>query len=92
MSIAFGLAIYFICWWLVLFCVLPFGVRTQEEEGEVVPGTAASAPVLPLLGRKLLVTTILAGIVFGFIYMILVHKIITLDDIPFLPRYESLAN
>ncbi|MCB1491238.1 MAG: DUF1467 family protein, partial [Rhodobiaceae bacterium] len=31
MSIASGVAIYFLIWWLVLFAVLPFGVRTQAE-------------------------------------------------------------
>ncbi len=39
MSLTFGLALYFIIWWTVLFAVLPFGVRTQGEAGEIVPGT-----------------------------------------------------
>ncbi|MHA1559462.1 MAG: DUF1467 family protein, partial [Alphaproteobacteria bacterium] len=25
-------AIYFVLWWICLFVVLPFGVRTQDEE------------------------------------------------------------
>ncbi len=91
MSLALGFAIYFICWWLTFFAVLPFGVRTQEEEGEVVPGSAASAPAVPHLGRKVLITTLIAGLAFGFIYLVMVYKIIALDDIPFLPRYEDLS-
>ena len=91
MSLPFGVAIYFICWWIVLFAVLPFGVKTQAEEGDVVPGTPKSAPGLPLLLRKFLITTVIAGVVFAFIYMVLVHKIIALDDIPFLPRFDSAA-
>ena len=40
MTLSFALAIYAIIWWIVLFAMLPIGVRTQEEEGEVAPGTA----------------------------------------------------
>ena len=38
-------AIFFIIWWTALFISLPFGLRTQEEAGEVAPGTVASASV-----------------------------------------------
>ncbi len=37
-------AIYFIIWWVMLFVTLPFSGKTQEEAGEVVLGTVASAP------------------------------------------------
>lgn len=68
------LAIYFIVWWLVLFVVLPFGVRTHAEEGDVVLGTTASAPANPQLLRKALVTSaisalIVYGIWYGYVKM-----------------------
>ena len=44
MSPAFAIAIYVLIWWVVLFAVLPLGVRTQGEDGTVVPGTPESAP------------------------------------------------
>ncbi|TPW33516.1 DUF1467 family protein [Martelella alba] len=44
MSLFSAFAVYFIIWWVVLFAVLPFGLKTQDEAGEVVPGTAESAP------------------------------------------------
>jgi predicted secreted protein len=28
-------AVFFVVWWLVLFAVLPFGVRTQEESSDI---------------------------------------------------------
>ena len=31
MTLTFGLAIYFIMWWLTLFAVLPFGLRMQHD-------------------------------------------------------------
>ena len=51
MSLATSIAIYFIIWWTVLFAVLPWGVRSQEEAGEVAKGTDPGAPVIPRLGR-----------------------------------------
>ena len=55
MSIAFALAIYFIVWWIVLFAMLPIGVRTSEEAGEkATPGQAESAPQYPKLLPKML--------------------------------------
>jgi predicted secreted protein len=45
MAIRSLIAIYFLFFFLCLFVVLPFGVRTAEEEGiEKVPGQADSAP------------------------------------------------
>src|SRR5207244_2876982 len=38
MSITFAIAVYVVIWWTVLFAVLPLGVRTQGEDGVVVPG------------------------------------------------------
>lgn len=76
MSLTLGLAIYFIIWWTVLFAVLPFGVRTQGEAGETVPGTPESAPVSPRLLRTFAITTVVAGIVFALVYLVLAGDLI----------------
>lgn len=55
--------IYFVVWWLVLFAVMPFGMHTQDDEGEVVLGTVPSAPVRPHLVRKAIAATIVATII-----------------------------
>jgi predicted secreted protein len=57
------IAIYFVVWWVILFVVLPFGVRTQEEEGDVVLGSERSAPHRPMLIRKAIATSIVAAII-----------------------------
>lgn len=47
-----------IIWWVVLFTILPIGVRTAaDEQMEAEPGHAPSAPLMPRLGRKFLITT-----------------------------------
>ena len=48
MSTSLAVALYIVIWWLTLFVVLPFGVRTQGEAGDVVEGTPASAPAISL--------------------------------------------
>lgn len=59
-----AVAIYFTTWWIVLFAVLPFGVRSQEEAHDVVPGSDPGAPLLPRLAVKALWTTGLSALVF----------------------------
>lgn len=68
MTIAFGLALYFMIWWMVLFAVLPFGVKTQGEAGEVVPGTPASAPARQQMVKLFAINTVLAALVFAFVW------------------------
>ena len=91
MTLAFAIAIYFIIWWIVLFAMLPIGVRTSEEAGEkTTPGNAESAPHMPNLCRRWSRPRWSSSIVFAALYAIIVHHVITLDDIPFFPRYERV--
>ncbi len=69
MSWPFAIAVYFVIWWTVLFAVLPIGVRTQGEDGEVVPGTPASAPTRPRLVRVALLTTLVSAALFGGLWL-----------------------
>lgn len=91
MSIALWIAVYIVCWWLVLFTILPVGVKTQQEEGNIVPGSTESAPHQPRLAAKLLTTTMLSALIFAAIYAVLEYKLLSLDDIPFLPEFESVV-
>jgi predicted secreted protein len=75
-------AIYFIIWWIVLFVVLPFGVRNASESGEAVElGHDPGAPTFPALKAKLIWTTIVAGGIFAICWTLYVYKIVTLDDL-----------
>jgi len=81
MSLATAFAIYFIIWWVVLFAVLPWGVRSQDEDGAIIPGSDPGAPAIPRLRRKLVWTTIVAAVVFAFWYVVYTYRLITLDDL-----------
>jgi predicted secreted protein len=80
-SLTTAIAIYFIVWWVVLFAVLPFGVRSQEESGDVAPGTDPGAPAITNLKRKLLWTTLIAGLVFALFFVVYSYRLITIDDL-----------
>ncbi len=82
MGLGSAVAIYFVVWWTTLFAVLPFGVRTQGEAGEVVPGAPASAPVKTSISTILLRNTIVATIVFAAIYWLLVYSGISIMEFP----------
>ena len=81
MSLATVIAIYFIIWWTVLFAVLPWGVRSQEESGAIAPGTDPGAPVMARLGQKLIWTTVAATVVFALCAVVYSYRLITLDDL-----------
>jgi predicted secreted protein len=79
MAITTAIAIYFLIWWVVLFAVLPWGVRAQGEEG--APGTDPGAPLVPRLLAKLVWTTVVASLVFAICAVIYIYRLITLDDL-----------
>lgn len=68
MSISFAIAIYVVLWWTVLFAVLPIGLRTQGEEGSVVPGTPESAPLHPRLVRISVITTAVSTVIYAALW------------------------
>jgi predicted secreted protein len=81
MPVTTAVAIFFLIWWVVLFAVLPFGVRSQHEDGEMAAGTDPGAPVIPRLGRKLLLTTVVAALIFAACYVIYVNHSVTLEGL-----------
>jgi predicted secreted protein len=64
-ALSTAFAIYFVIWWTTLFLTLPFGVRSQHEEGGGAPGTDPGAPVVTLMGKKLFWNTVLSAVIFA---------------------------
>jgi predicted secreted protein len=82
MGIAGSLMVISISWWLAFFMMLPIGVRSQLEEGSVVPGTEPSAPVAPQLRRKAVWSLVIALIIWAALFSLIEFRLIHLDDIP----------
>ena len=67
MTIAQFIVAYSVCWWLVLFMVLPQGLAMEQKPGE---GHVPSAPANPRLKRKFIITSLIAILPTLLIYFV----------------------
>ncbi|WP_298728312.1 DUF1467 family protein [uncultured Ferrovibrio sp.] len=73
---------FVIIYMVVLFCVLPIGVKTAEEAGEQpLPGQASSAPANPRMGFKFLLTFAISAVLFGIYYVVGYYDLLGLSDL-----------
>jgi predicted secreted protein len=83
MSIAYGLAVYFIFWWITLLVTLPFGVRSNHDTGEMPqPGQDQGAPVVHRLKQKMLWTTGISAALFLLFFANWHFGWLTLEKLP----------
>ena len=81
------LAIYILFCTLSLFLVLPFGVRTAEEEGtKAAPGHAESAPHRFSFGKAALRASILGAMLTGLYVANYIFGWIRVEDVDWLNR------
>jgi len=83
MNIISAIVLYIVFWFLSLFVILPLRLTTQDEDGEVTPGTSPSAPTNPNLRKKAVWVTILAAIVWVPVVTIVTSGWISVDDFDF---------
>jgi predicted secreted protein len=82
MGIAGSLMVIIVSWWLAFFALLPVGVRSQLEDGAVIPGTEPSAPTAPKLWLKAIWAFAIAIVIWLALYAIIEYRLIDIDDIP----------
>ncbi|NQU62481.1 MAG: DUF1467 family protein [Rhodospirillales bacterium] len=71
-------AVFIIIWWLVIFMVLPWSAKRIEpdklgEEEGADPDTVKK----PNLLMRILLTTVISGVIFGLVYLIVVSGVIS---------------
>jgi predicted secreted protein len=81
MPVTTALAIFFLIWWVVLFAVLPWGIRSQHEGEDMVAGTDPGAPVSVRIGRKLLWTTLVALAIYAVCFFVYSRHWVTIDSL-----------
>lgn len=81
MNLFSAFVVYLIIWWLTLFAVLPTGVRGQAEEDDIVEGSEPGAPVDSQMKRKVIVTTIVATILWVITCTIIITGLFNWDDL-----------
>jgi len=74
---ASGILVFVVLWWLVIFAVLPWGVRIPDKPER---GHADSAPVHPMLLRKVLATTAITAVLWVIVYLIVQSDWISFRD------------
>ena len=70
MPVVSFIAVYILIWSLVLQVVLPFGVRSQSEANDIVPGSDPGAPMQPRWGIKIVVTSLISLVLWGVFYWV----------------------
>lgn len=80
MTITGAIVLFSVIWFIVFLCVLPTRHVTQEEAGEVAPGTVRSAPVDPQIGRKARLTTVITLVVWALISGVILSGWISIRD------------
>jgi predicted secreted protein len=81
-----ALVLFAVIWFMVLFIALPIGLRTQGDEGEIVPGTMAGSPANLNLKRKLWVVTGVSVVLWVVIAGIILSGVITVRDLDWFGR------
>ncbi len=69
MDLVTALATYFLIWWITLFLVLPRGGVEPLDKPEA--GHEVGAPASPKIKQKFIWNSILAGIVWGIAYSLI---------------------
>ncbi|MCV6823732.1 MULTISPECIES: DUF1467 family protein [Halocynthiibacter] len=86
MAITSALVLYAVVWFMTLFVVLPIRLKSQDEAGDVTPGTPKSAPANPQLKKRALIVTLVAAVIWGILFTIIVTETITVRDFDWLNR------
>ena len=84
MPITSAMVLYCVIWAILFYMINPLWQTSQSEDGEVTPGTPASAPVDAMLRKKAILTTAIASALFVLAYSTIEFGWITLDDVSFI--------
>lgn len=78
MTITTGIIAFILIWWLVIFTVLPMGV---ERDPDPQLGNMTGAPKEHQMKKKVIVTTLIAAVIWGVLYGLIQLNIIDFYDI-----------
>ena len=87
MAVTSALVVFACLWFLTLFCVLPFRSRTQADDGEVTPGTPASAPADVQIGKTFAITTAIAFALWVPMCLAIIYGYISADTMNLYKRF-----
>jgi predicted secreted protein len=80
-----GIVVYLIVWWMVFFCVLPLRVQSQQEMGDIEPGSDPGAPADPQLKYKAKLTSAIAAGIWLVYFVVFEFGLLSLEMFPIGP-------
>lgn len=81
MTITGAIVLFAVIWFMALLIALPINLTSQEESGEITPGTPPSAPVDPQIGKKMKWVTLISFLIWLPICGVIASGWITVQDI-----------
>ena len=76
MGLVSGIVVYILLWWWVFLMTLPFGAKVPDA---IEVGHATSAPAKPMLWRKAVIATLIAGVLFAVVRWVIVSEIVSFN-------------
>lgn len=65
-----SIVVYFITWWVVLFMILPIGIKQDQAP---IAGCDVGAPQNPNIKQKLLIVTLVTTVLFCIYVVVMTH-------------------
>jgi len=90
MNSVLAFAVFVVLWWVVLFAVLPIGLKTQDDDENVTLGTVSSAPGSGgHVVKAMIWATLISVALFATFYAATTYFGIGINDIPrFVPEFD----
>lgn len=81
MNLTGGIVLYAVLWFLTMFVLLPIGLVSQEEAGEIVPGTHAGAPHKTNFLKKSIWATVISAVLWAGCAYLILGGVFTREDV-----------
>jgi len=92
MTITGAIVLFSVIWFMCLFIALQVRITSQEEDGEVVPGTPASAPVNLNMKKRFFWVTVVTVALWVPLCLLILYGPIGIDEIDLFRRYREGAS
>ncbi|MCF2905249.1 DUF1467 family protein [Octadecabacter sp. CECT 8868] len=90
MGITSAIVLFAVVWFMTFFIVLPLRMTTQEEAGDVVPGTHKSAPADAQVARKARITTYFALPIWAVLTFVILSGWVSVRDLDWFGRMDPV--
>ncbi|MDG0990687.1 MAG: DUF1467 family protein [Yoonia sp.] len=89
MGITSAIVLFAVIWFMTFLVVLPLGLQTQAEAGEIVPGTHGSSPANLQMRRKVRLTSLWAAGIWVVVAGTILSGLITVRDLDWFNRMAT---